>query len=241
MSWNFTKFYEKRYYKYYNYYSCRTKWDREIVLNYNPDAIIFNIWEIIRPLFFINDFFTKGDNLLFLGGTNPIKGLEFALKAFALIKDKIKGKLLIAGSVNKNILKELLLKTKVKDDEIEVTGFLSEEQIVHYMKMSFCLLHTTLIDNSPNSICEAQVLGLPVIATNVGGVSSLIKHRRTGLLTSFKDNDIANFIVELYKNDNLWEYISKESRKVSRQRHNPERITSQTLDMYKTIIYNDVK
>ena len=43
------------------------------------------------------------------------------------------------------------------------------------------------MDNSPNSLCEAMAVGMPVIASNIGGIPSLIDDEVNGLL--FKVND----------------------------------------------------
>ena len=101
---------------------------------------------------------------------------------------------------------------------------------------SYCLVHPTYIDNSPNSVCEAQLAGLPVIATDVGGVSSLIENLQTGLLIENKPKAIEIAVKKLYDDDLLREYISKESRWVARERHNPKIILSKTLSMYKELI-----
>jgi len=61
-------------------------------------------------------------------------------------------------------------------------GSLEVNEMVEAMKISRFMVHPSYIDNSPNSICEAQILGLPVVATNVGGVESLIENGKTGLL-----------------------------------------------------------
>ena len=98
------------------------------------------------------------------------------------------------------------------------------------------MLHPTYIDNSPNSVCEAQCSGLPVIASNVGGVSSLIKDGYTGLLTNLNPNIIADKIIKLHKDKKLWDNINKLSKNVAHDRHNAETILRQTLDAYRNIV-----
>ncbi len=97
-------------------------------------------------------------------------------------------------------------------------------------------MHPTYIDNSPKTVCEAQISALPVIATNVGGVSSLIENDRTGLLIENNSQGIETAVKKLYEDDLLRKYISIEARKIARARHNQEMIVNQTLSMYKEII-----
>ena len=57
---------------------------------------------------------------------------------------------------------------------IKCIGFKNEQELKNLISTSDLFIHPSYIDNSPNSICEAQILGLPVIACNVGGISSII-------------------------------------------------------------------
>ena len=50
------------------------------------------------------------------------------------------------------------------------------------MARASLLVLPSFMDTSPNVVSEAQVAGLPVVATRVGGVPEMIEHRRTGLL-----------------------------------------------------------
>lgn len=38
------------------------------------------------------------------------------------------------------------------------------------------------IENSPNNLCEAMILGMPCIATDAGGTSTLLSNMKDGLL-----------------------------------------------------------
>lgn len=239
LGWKQAAYYELNHYRTVNNFSCRTHWDHSIVEKHNPQAKIYNIWEMIRPEFFVEKPLEKGNNILFLGGSQKIKGIDIALKTYECIKDKIKGKLLIGGRTNKAQLYRIIKRNRFDlnlDDDINILGFLDTKDIIWHAQKSFCLLHPTLIDNSPNSVCEAQVMGLPVIASDVGGVSSLIEHGKTGFLTDHNSSFIADQILKLYEDHGLWSNISIQSRMIARERHNPERIVRETINMYKQII-----
>lgn len=98
-------------------------------------------------------------------------------------------------------------------------------------------VHTAYVENSPNSICEAQLLGVPVVSTNVGGISSLVKHGVTGLLSPSNDPwMMVSNILEVFNNKSLAEMFSKESRMAANYRHDDDRIGIQLLNSYKDII-----
>jgi len=242
IGWKISAYYEKKYYDKIHNYSCRTHWDQKIVKQNNPNARVFKIWETIRKDFFIREPLSKGDNILFIGGKQKIKGIDYALQAYSIIKEEINGKLLIGGSASKTNILQLIQAHRLNidiDNDIEILGFLDVQGLIQHAKRSFCFLHPTLIDNSPNSVCEAQVMGLPVVATDVGGVASLIENNETGILTNHDINNISEKIIFLYKNNELWQRISNRSREVSRERHDPDRIVNQTIKMYKQILSID--
>ncbi len=236
--WQIDEMYEKKGYKYINNYSCRTDWDEKIIRQNKPSARIFKIWEMIREEFFNYEKENKGDNILFIGGTNLIKGLELGLKSFEKIKDITGGKFIIVGNSDLNIIKKLIVHNNLSIDlekDIEIKGFLEPVEILNCYNDCFCLLHPSLIDNSPNSICEAQVAGLPVVATNVGGVSSLIENNVNGILVDHDTELIASKIIELFQDEPLRRKISINSVSVARERHNPQKIIAQTINTYKEI------
>lgn len=180
----------------------------------------------------------SGKDILFIGGTNLIKGLNFGLQSFDKIKDITGGKFFIVGNSKKEIIKKIIRDHNLSIDiekDLEIKGFLKPEEILKCYNECFCLLHPSIIDNSPNSICEAQVAGLPVIATNVGGVSSLIENNVNGILVNNDTNEIATKIVELFHDDSLRLKIAQNSIVLARERHDPQKIVKQTIKIYKEI------
>ena len=103
-------------------------------------------------------------------------------------------------------------------------------------------IHPSYIDNSPNSICEAQMLGCPVIATNVGGIPSLIDNGVDGLLVPANDPyQMASLIKELHENKTLQISISNNAKIKAINRHDKSIITNQLLNIYKYIINDSIK
>lgn len=64
---------------------------------------------------------------------------------------------------------------------------MNSDKLVELLLESDLYVHTAYIDNSPNAICEAQYLGMPIIATYVGGVPSLIEQGKDGVLIPAND------------------------------------------------------
>src|SRR5262245_66287464 len=92
--------------------------------------------------------------------------------------------LLVAGDCPPDyleVLKERALSAGTAH-HVEWLGPKTVEEIVALHGLSALLIHPSHIDNSPNSVAEAMASGLPVVASDVGGIPSMIEHGATGIL-----------------------------------------------------------
>jgi glycosyltransferase involved in cell wall biosynthesis len=98
------------------------------------------------------------------------------------------------------------------------------------------------IENSPNNLCEAMILGMPCVATFAGGTGSLLKDGEEGIL--IQDGDpyvLAGAILELKNYPEKAVEMSQKARASALKRHNVESVTEQYLNIYREIIENNQK
>ncbi|HVS97232.1 MAG TPA: glycosyltransferase family 4 protein [Puia sp.] len=238
--WSLSSRYEKKEVRRAPNFFCRTEWDRHFVRHMNPDASITNCWEMLRPEFFEYRHSFSGKGILFLGGDNPLKALGLCLRVFShLVVRHPDLRLHIVGSVNADHYRRLVRRLDARPlsrENVVIHGPLDAAGICKVYADCFCLYHPSLIDNSPNSVCEAQVAGLPVVVTRVGGVSSLIDDGRTGLLIRKNDEEgHVSTIKRLYHDTGLQRWLSRNSREMARQRHEPGAILETTLNTYRML------
>lgn len=89
-------------------------------------------------------------------------------------------------------------------------GNVQADRLVDLLCSSTMLVHTAYIENSPNAICEAQYLGVPVISTMVGGIASLVRNGKDGKLVAANDPwQLANAIIELVNDPERMRFYSK--------------------------------
>lgn len=130
---------------------------------------------------------TKKDNntILFLSRIVPKKGVHVLIEAFSYIINKVRNvRLLIAGQedpIYVQKLRELVAKFRL-GGFVHFLGSVSEEEKVKLLSSAtlFCL--PTLADYHPVALLEAQALGTPVVATNVGAISEVVVNGKTGIL-----------------------------------------------------------
>ena len=112
-----------------------------------------------------------------------------------------------------------------------------EEGLCETLLLSDAYVHTSYIDNSPNSVCEAQMLGVPTIATNVGGTATLIHDNETGLLVPANDPyQLASLIIMLQSDEETCVRLSHNATQVALTRHDKTKIVNEILNTYSSII-----
>lgn len=178
----------------------RTAWDRHYTAEWNPNARYFEMNETLRPNFYTGQWRQEDceKNSIFLSqGDYPIKGLHYMLTALPAIREKIPDvKVYVAGSsiVGKDSLMKRLkisaygqyLRSLIEQydlqDRICFLGRLDAEQMKQQYLKSNLFVCCSAIENSPNSLGEAMILGVPCVSADVGGISSIFTDKEDGIL-----------------------------------------------------------
>ena len=96
---------------------------------------------------------------------------------------------------------------------------------------------SSVIENSPNSVGEAMLIGTPVISSFVGGVSNMIDHGISGLLYPCdQPNILASYILEILNNDNFAIKLSKHAREKGFEIYDIKKNVDTIKNIYNTII-----
>ena len=122
---------------------------------------------------------------------------------------------------------------------IELLGMIGSEEIIEEMRSADLFVHPSIMDNSPNTVCEAQLIGCPVIASNVGGLPDLVENGKTGFLYPYNEpHTLAFMIANLRGDKKLLSEISKNEVTEARRRHDPQMIAEVMFRAYETIVKN---
>ena len=168
----------------------------------------------------------------------PFKGFDLILKTAKLLKDKVDFIWMVYGISQYNEWQDKL-DILAETVNIKLMGVVDESALISSILSSNIFVHPSYIDNSSNSVCEAQLLGIPVISTNVGGIPSLIEEGKTGFLVPANDPyQLASKIIKLHSTPELAISIGHNASIVARNRHDKHQIYSDLYDVYKTIMNN---
>ena len=228
------------------YFMGRTDWDHRLIDLFNPSATYFHCEEALRQSFIDGEEVWTGNE----DGTKRVvsiisrpwyKGCDLILKTANLLTKytDIDFEWQVYGIPEMHFY-EHKYGINASNVHIKVMGTATEEELLKALCGSSCYVHSSYIDNSPNSLCEAQILGVPVLATHVGGISSLVKDGESGIL--FPANDpytLASLIKQLCQDKEKADTLSKGARKQALLRHDPERIKQRLIQIYRHIIHEN--
>lgn len=241
---------EKEIFNISKFISGRTEWDRKITKMYSPNAKYFHIDELLREPFY-RDSFSKGHHsnsltIVSILNDNPYKGISTLMKTLYFLNKKRKIKFIwrVIGLNKKDQTVKVALKKHQKTDyisQIEFLGRLNASEVYLELSNASIYVHTSIIENSPNSICEAMMLGKPVIANYVGGIPSLINNNLDGVLIEPNSPEIlATEILRLWNDKSLMKKLGSNAKKRAILRHDKNKILQSVLNTYKIIISDSV-
>ncbi len=233
----------------------RTDFDREGTARINPNACYHAMDETMRNSFYSGQWKREQcrPHSIFLGqGDYPLKGFHFLLEAMPIILRRYPdAKIFVAGN---SIIKNDSLKDKIKisaygkyllmlmgkyglEDKVVALGKLSEQEMKEQFLKSEVFICPSILENSPNTIGEAMLLGVPVVAAKVGGIPDMITDGEDGLL--FEGGDVmglADAVTTIFDNEgDLTGQLSKAAKTRAQSTHDGTKNYQRLMEIYEII------
>ena len=123
--------------------------------------------------------------LIFVGRLVYAKGVQDLLVAFSRLERKNLKLMIVGGGSYKSALKNIVDKLEI-NKSVSFKGELDRIECLKLMSKSDIFINPSYSEGLPTSVLEAGALGMPVIATDVGGTKDII-NPQTGILVSKKD------------------------------------------------------
>jgi glycosyltransferase involved in cell wall biosynthesis len=227
----------------------RTDWDRRITSILSPNRRYYHNDEILRDNFYTEKWSNSVKTDKFIIHTTSrnsvYKGFETICETlYELHKANIKNiEWRVAGISESDLIVKVVkkkLKNRYPQSGLVLIGNINETQLIEKLKEAHLYIMSSHIENSPNGLCEAMILGMPCIATNAGGTASLLKDGEDGIL--IQDGDpwsMAGAILELFNDPEKAQGYGRNAREKALIRHNKNKIVKDLLEIYKTIISNN--
>lgn len=232
----------------------RTHWDLACIKQINPDIIYHHCNETLRAPFYDGQWHYDAcrKHSIFAPGSNyPVKGFHYLIEAFAEVlktypdatlslpgkgfpaKGDLKARL--RSTHYQNYLASLVRKYNL-EDKIRFLGSLNAEQMKQaYLDANVFVLPST-IENSPNTLGEAMLLGAPCVASHVGGVTTLLKAGDEGFVyPSTAPYMLAWHIGEIFAMEDAAEKMGEAARQHALELYDPRKNHRELLDIYEKI------
>ena len=234
----------------------RSDWDRACAENINPNLEYFTCPRMLREAFFMHapwsEETVERHSILVNQSHLPLKGLHFMLDALAILARKYPdARLYVAGTdmIRRETLRDWVfasgysnfLREKIAalgiTSRVVFTGHLDERRMAERVATVHVALIPSTIENAPNSLAEAMLLGTPCVASFVGGNAEMLENGRCGLLYAHDDAVmLAHAIDRIFESGDLAHTLSAAARETAMKRHDPEALTSTLMGIYKVVI-----
>lgn len=219
----------------------RTTLDLAVLRMYNSKAAYYKCNDILRSCFYSGKWDHESCEMhrIFISQYYyPLKGFHYLLEAAAILREKYPDLKIAAAGYNP--IEKSLTKHELKDssyiryikslitkynfqNSVELLGELDAEQMKHeYLRANVFVMPST-IENSPNSLAEAMMLGTPCAAADVGGISDFAEHRTEAFIyPSSASYLLAHYIDKLFSDESSARSLSENGRLRALREYNRE-------------------
>ena len=172
--------------------------------------------------------------IVYFGRLHYQKNVDILIQSFKQIKNKIpRAKLAIIGD---GVDFQKLKKMSASDKDIIMTGFLSDKELVDYLRAADITVFPSRGENASFTLLEAMACGLPVISSDVGTAKKLLADERGVILENYSEEEIAKQCVLLLRNRETAKQMGERARVFVQQQFSWENISKETEKLYRKIV-----
>lgn len=236
----------------------RTEWDYSSCKAINPSINFFECNETLRKHFYevvLWDIEGIERHSIFISQySTPIKGFHMLLQALPIIlreypdamvyttgPDVFREKGFFARlreSSFEKIIREKIVSNHL-EKHVKFLGQLDSESMRNRYVKSHVSVLASEIENSSNSVGEAMILGVPLVASDVGGISSLVDNKKEGVLYPYYEYALlAEKICSIFRDDEFAKSLSFNARKRATVTHDRELNYKKLIECYKRLVGN---
>lgn len=247
--------YEQRAIKNIHHVIGRTDWDFACAKAINPDIQYHFNNETLRPEFYsgqwdINE--CEKYSIFISQATYPVKGFHYMVQALPILRKKYPGLRVYVGAyqrydgydgrpeyLNSQYVRyiRMLIKKYELDDCIVYCGSLKAQEMKERFLKSHVFVSPSTIENSPNSVGEAMILGVPTVSSYVGGVANMLEHGKEGFLyQADAPYMLAHYVSKIFDDTDLAKVFSNAARKHALKTHDGLANLKDLLEIYDLII-----
>ena len=228
-----------------SYFMGQTDWDRDVLKLLNPSAVYFHTECIMQRDFYEHSWRQPErpwKTIYCTSGVAPYKGLEMLIEAVMLLRDGgyTDVRLRVSGPIRNSMMWSSLARLARRrgvENHITWLGPLPASGLIEELEGADLYVLPSHIENQPNSLLEAMLLGVPCVAASVGGVAELVDHGVSGLV--YHDSDpfaLAAAIARLLDKPDLARSLGETARSQAHSRYDREAVAHRTREIYQQML-----
>ena len=171
--------------------------------------------------------------ILFVGRHIERKGIEYLIKAAALLdSEKFQVRIVGAGDLTEKLKEQA-------PEQVLFLGKVSKEELAKEYQNANCFVLPSIVDSRGDTeglgvvLIEAVEYGVPIIASNVGGIPDVVIDKKTGLLVPEKNPEaLAAAIKELAENEDLQKSLALGANEHIKQYFSWDAIIEKQMGLY---------
>ena len=178
--------------------------------------------------------------VLFVGRVEPLKGLDLLLQAAAQMETGQAVKVMVVGGIEEGDTEVNRLQDSARDlgidRVIEFVGRVDQDELpIYYNAADVCVM-PSYYESFGMAALEAMACGTPVVASRVGGLSTVVHHGHTGFLKSWRCPEaFANSLDMILSSEDLQDSMGKAARKRA-EGMSWENVAARIVDVYRAAV-----
>ena len=231
----------------------RTSWDHARAMELNPQITYHFCNETLRQSFYEGQWryeACRKHSVFASSCAYPVKGFHYLLEAMARVRETypdatitVTGRSCLSGGWKARLRRggyEAYLAKQLRkyrmEDAVRFLGDLSADEMKQAFLDANVFVLPSTIENSPNSLGEAMLLGVPSVAADVGGVKDLLEAGTEGRIYRAGDVDaLARHILELFSLEDKAAELGRAARDHALKTHDPEKNLEELLAIYEKL------
>lgn len=175
-------------------------------------------------------------NILFVGRLEKRKGLRYLINAYKKVKTELpNSRLIVVGPGARRTYEKLVIKANLED--VVFAGYVSNEELPRYYKTAdlFCA-PATGEESFGIVLLEAMAAAKPIVASNIDGYASVMRHGVEGLLVPPKDEQaLAHAIIGLLGDKSLRQEMGSRGR-LKAEEYDWHNIAHRVVEYYSSLL-----
>lgn len=228
----------------------RTEWDYACTHQMNPRISYHFCNETLRRSFYEKQWtyeLCQKHSIFVSQSSYAIKGLHLVMEALEILLLEWPDAHVFTTGINplgikgiernryQNYLVKLIKKYNL-EDHITFLGRLDEKEMCNQFLKANVFVSASSIENSPNSVGEAMILGVPVVSSDVGGVTQLLEHNKEGFVyPADEPYMLAHYVGRIFGDVELANQFSVTAKDHARKTHDPKCNAERMEEIYREI------